>query len=124
LRENRRRFPHSGYEFSLIQQIFIGQQKQNFCVGAAKAAGVVQHGCVRFLTLAMPIMRRSRSLMPARRAKASGKRRNPHPAADYIAERTRQLAALARYDGCQDLAYILDLATMEAENVGGLPKAS
>jgi hypothetical protein len=72
----------------------------------------------------MPIMRRSRSLMPARRAKPSGKKLNPHPAADYIAERTRQLAALARYDGCKDLAYILELATMEAENLGGASKGS
>jgi hypothetical protein len=62
--------------------------------------------------------------MPARRAKSNGKKRNPHPAADYIAERTRQLAALARYDGYEDLAYILDMATMEAENVGGASKGS
>ena len=101
----------------------MGQQKQNFCAGAAKAWGVVQHGCVRFVALVVAIMQRSRSLMPVRRAKPSGKKLNPHPAADYIAERTRQLAALARYDGCKDLAYILELATMEAENVGGLPEA-
>ena len=67
-------------------------------------------------------MRRNRSLMPARRAKPSGKKLSRHPAADYIAERTRQLATLARYDGCEDLAYILDLATMEAENLGGASK--
>lgn len=69
-------------------------------------------------------MRHSRSLMPATRAKPSSKKLNPHPAADYIAERTRQLAAFARYDGCKHLAYILDLATMEAENLGGASKGS
>lgn len=71
-----------------------------------------------FLTLAVPIMQH------CRRTKPNGKKVNPHPAADYIAGRTRQLAALARYDGCKDLAYILELATMEAENMGGPPKGS
>lgn len=69
-------------------------------------------------------MQRSQLPMPARRAKPSSKKPNPHPSADYIAERTRQLAALARYDGCEDLAYILDMATMEAENLGGASKGS
>lgn len=67
-------------------------------------------------------MQRYRSLMPVRRTKPGGKKVNPHPAAHYIAERTRELAVLARYDGCADLAYILELATLEAENMGGVPE--
>jgi hypothetical protein len=62
--------------------------------------------------------------MPARRANPNGKKPNPRPAAAYIAERTRQLAALARYDGCKHLAYILEVATIEAENMGGASKGS
>jgi hypothetical protein len=60
--------------------------------------------------------------MPASRAKPGDKSINPHPAAHYIAARTRELAVLARYDGCEDLAYMLKLATIEAENMGGVPE--
>jgi hypothetical protein len=67
-------------------------------------------------------MQLSRSLMLARRTKRRGKKAKPHPAAHYIAEKTRELAVLAHYDGCKDLAYILELAAMEAENMGGAPE--
>jgi hypothetical protein len=50
------------------------------------------------------------------------KKVNPHPAAHYIAERTRELAVLARYDGCEDLAYMLEVVSIEAENMGGAPE--
>jgi hypothetical protein len=67
-------------------------------------------------------MLRCRSLMSAKRANPDGEKVNPHPAAHYIAERTRELAVLAHYDGCEDLAYMLELATIEAENMGGAPE--
>jgi hypothetical protein len=67
-------------------------------------------------------MLRCRSLMCAKRTNPGGERVNPHPAAHYIAERTRELALLARYDGCEDLAYMLEVATIEAENMGGVPE--
>jgi hypothetical protein len=54
--------------------------------------------------------------MPASRTKPDGKKVNPHPAAHHIAARTKELAVLARYDGCEDLAYMLEPSTIEAEN--------
>ncbi|HTC06009.1 MAG TPA: hypothetical protein VK749_21560 [Xanthobacteraceae bacterium] len=35
---------------------------------------------------------------------------------------TRELARLARTDGCETLSYLLELATIEAELMGGLPE--
>jgi hypothetical protein len=67
-------------------------------------------------------MQRCQSLMPASLTKPGGKKINPHPAAHYIAEKTRALAVLARYDGCEDLAYMLEVASIEAENMGGAPE--
>jgi hypothetical protein len=43
-------------------------------------------------------------------------------AAKYIGELTRELARLARTDGCETLSYLLELATIEAEIVGGAPE--
>jgi hypothetical protein len=57
--------------------------------------------------------------MCAKRTNLRDERVNPHPAGHYIAERTQELALLARYDGCEDLAYMLELASIEAENMGG-----
>jgi hypothetical protein len=65
---------------------------------------------------------RCQSLMCAKRTKPGGKRFNPHPAAHYIAQRARELAILAHYDGCEDLAYMLEVASIEAENMGGAPE--
>jgi len=67
-------------------------------------------------------MLRSRSRMCAKHMKPGGERVNPRPAAHYIAERTTELVLLARYDGCEDLAYMLELATIEALNMGGVPE--
>ena len=46
----------------------------------------------------------------------------PRPSAQYIGELTRELARLARTDGCETLSYLLELATIEAELMGGLPE--
>jgi hypothetical protein len=46
----------------------------------------------------------------------------PRAAARYIGALTRELARLARTDGCETLSYILELAVIEAEIVGGLPE--
>ncbi len=43
--------------------------------------------------------------------------------ADYTAAMTADLAALARRHGLQTLAYLLDMARLEAENVTGHTKA-
>lgn len=67
-------------------------------------------------------MQRCQLLMPASRTKSGGEKVNPHLAAHYIAARTIELAVLARYDGYEDLAYMLELATIEAENMGGAPE--
>jgi hypothetical protein len=45
----------------------------------------------------------------------------PSPAARYIGELTKELARLARTDGCETLSYLLELAAIEAELMGGLP---
>jgi hypothetical protein len=39
-------------------------------------------------------------------------------AAEYIADMTRDLATLARRNGLDTLAYLLDIARLEAENAG------
>jgi hypothetical protein len=44
------------------------------------------------------------------------------PSAQYIGELTRELARLARTDGCETLSYLLELATIEAELMGGPPE--
>jgi hypothetical protein len=46
----------------------------------------------------------------------------PRPSAQYIGELTRELARLARTEGCETLSYLLELATIEAELMGGLPE--
>ena len=46
----------------------------------------------------------------------------PRPSARYIGELTRELARLARTDGCETLSYLLELAAIEAELMGGPPE--
>jgi hypothetical protein len=46
----------------------------------------------------------------------------PRAAAQYIGALTRELARLARTDGCETLSYLLELAVIEAEIVGGSPE--
>ena len=46
----------------------------------------------------------------------------PRAAAQYIGALTRELARLARIDGCETLSYLLELAVIEAELVGGCPE--
>ncbi len=47
----------------------------------------------------------------------------PHPraraAANYIADMTADLAVMARENGFKELAYLLDVARLEAEMKGG-----
>lgn len=43
-------------------------------------------------------------------------RHEPSGAAVYIGDMTRDLAALARQNGLDTLAYLLDIARLEAEN--------
>ena len=45
-------------------------------------------------------------------------RHDPTTAAAYIGDMTRDLAALARQNGLDTLAYLLDIARLEAENAG------
>jgi len=42
--------------------------------------------------------------------------------ANYIGELTKELAQIARLDGCDTLAYLLEVATIEAEIEAGLPE--
>ena len=46
----------------------------------------------------------------------------PRAAAQYIGALTRELARLARTDGCETLSYLLELAVIEAELLGGSPE--
>lgn len=46
----------------------------------------------------------------------------PSPVAAYIGELAKELARLARADGCENLAFMLDVAAIEAEIMGGLPE--
>lgn len=46
----------------------------------------------------------------------------PSPVAAYIGELTKELAHLARADGCEMLAYMLEVAALEAEAMSGVPK--
>lgn len=107
--------PHSyKYSWGTRNKIFAGalQKPPAWCKVAAFA----------FLPSRIPTMKRCRSLTLASRAKAGGKKVNSHSVAQYIAERTRDLAVLARCVGREDLAYMLEVATIEAENTGGVPK--
>ena len=46
----------------------------------------------------------------------------PRAAAQYIGALTRELARLARTDGCETLSYLLELAVIEAALLGGSPE--
>ena len=46
----------------------------------------------------------------------------PRAAAQYIGALTLELARLARTDGCETLSYLLELAVIEAELLGGCPE--
>jgi hypothetical protein len=62
------------------------------------------------------------SLMSAHRIRPIDVNDKPRPSAQYIGELTRELARFARTDGCETLSYLLELATIEAELMGGLPE--
>ena len=62
------------------------------------------------------------SLMSAHRIRPINATDKPRPSAQYIGELTRELARLARTDGCETLSYLLELATIEAELMGGPPE--
>jgi hypothetical protein len=62
------------------------------------------------------------SLMSAHRIRSIIVDDKPRPSAQYIGELTRELARLARSDGCETLSYLLELAAIEAELMGGLPE--
>lgn len=62
------------------------------------------------------------SLMSAHRIRSITVNDKPRPSAQYIGELTRELARLARTDGCETLSYLLELAAIEAELMGGLPE--
>lgn len=68
-------------------------------------------------------MQRRRSLRPARRVKTGGREVGSRSIARSIAERTGDLAVLAAYIGCAGLAYMLKVATVEAEKMSAAPKA-
>jgi hypothetical protein len=60
--------------------------------------------------------------MSAKRTKPEGRKDKGLPLPRYIAETTRALASLARYDGYEKLALFLDVAAIEAEITGGVLK--
>ena len=60
--------------------------------------------------------------MRAQEKKQNGPAGGPRPVAAYIGVLTRELAGLARADGCELLSYLLELATIEAEVMGGAPE--
>lgn len=60
--------------------------------------------------------------MSAQRKKPRGQGGGPRPVAAYIGVLTRELAGLARADGCELLSYLLELAALEAEVKGGVPE--
>ena len=62
------------------------------------------------------------SLMSAHHIRPINVNDKPRPSAQYIGELTRELARLARTDGCETLSYLLELAAIEAELMGGLPE--
>jgi hypothetical protein len=59
--------------------------------------------------------------MPAHRIKPIIVNDKPRPCAQYIGELTKELARLARIEGCETLSYLLELAAIEAELMGGSP---
>jgi len=73
------------------------------------------HADAKFLSTAW-------SLMSAHRIRSIIVDDKPRPSARYIGELTRELARLARTDGCETLSYLLELAAIEAELMGGLPE--
>jgi hypothetical protein len=60
--------------------------------------------------------------MNQHRKKPEGQAGGPRPVAAYIGVLTRELAGLARADGCELLSYLLELAAIEAEVMGGVPE--
>ncbi len=55
-------------------------------------------------------------------SKMPQERKRVHPASvDYIGSMSRELAAMARNEGCGLLSYMLEVAAIEAERMGGAP---
>ncbi len=49
----------------------------------------------------------------------AGRQREPDPVAAHISELAAELAALAHRHGHQTLAYLLQMARLEADNING-----
>jgi hypothetical protein len=60
--------------------------------------------------------------MSATCSKDEQRKIGPSRVAAYIGQLTKELADLARADGCETLAYVLDIAAIEAEIMGGVPE--
>ena len=76
----------------------------------------MQHAAVRVLTRGFQLCSGANHSCPQVARNQAAEKVNLHPTAHYIAARTRELAVPARYDGCEDWACMLELATIEAEN--------
>jgi hypothetical protein len=99
----------------------ISYQEQKCLRPRAKKRRLRQYG-ERFADAEFLAASVSWSLMSAHRIKPINATDKPRPSAQYIGELTRELARLARTDGCETLSYLLELATIEAELMGGPPE--
>jgi hypothetical protein len=72
--------------------------------------------------LTMSRMTRLSMTMPSNDQRSRAPLGGPRPSAKYIREITKELAGLAHADGCDTLSYLLELATIEAEIMGGVPE--
>jgi hypothetical protein len=60
--------------------------------------------------------------MRAHSKKRKGQTEELRAAAGYIGSMSRELALIARTDGCETLSYLLELAAIEADTIIGVPE--
>lgn len=81
-----------------------------------KSAGTICAGEADYQPTVMDV----RSAVMGVRSKAPRKRgRERRASVDYIGSMSRELAAMARNEGCGLLSYMLEVAAIEAERMGG-----
>lgn len=61
-------------------------------------------------------------MQPLINRKSRQRHESPPVAAGYIGSMSRELARMARTDGCETLSYILELAAIEADTIVGVPE--
>ncbi len=93
----------------------MDHQKEKYPEASANSTNHVHNGCAT-------VVISYRKHMDARSKVPQVRKRDRRASVDYIGSMSRELAAMARNEGCGLLSYMLEVAAIEAERMGGAPK--